>query len=270
MSRKRLFIDTPWMVAHRGARDQAPENTRAAFDRALSSGADGIEFDVQLSKDGVPVLYHDRTLYQISGRRQRVGDLTLDQLRRLDWGQWFAPDFSGEPLLTLDYMFALYAGCTRLLLEIKSRRVDRRTGRSERLVSAVVDALDRVPEPFQDGQLFLLSFDPEVLAAAHRLRPNLDCVLNIDLPRGTRAGRSVLDKAVAAISTPLAAITLDVKRVVPDLGRRIHEQGFGLMTYACNTPRQVEKAMSAEADVIMTDRPGWLYERQQGKRSTEN
>ena len=55
----------PWIVAHRGAGREAPENTRAAFDAALAHGVAGLEFDVQLSRDGVPVIYHDRTLARI-------------------------------------------------------------------------------------------------------------------------------------------------------------------------------------------------------------
>ena len=260
MSRDQWFADTPWIVAHRGARDEAPENTRTAFDRALDAGVDGIEFDVQISKDGVPVIYHDRTLYQVSRRRRRVGDQTLEQLRQIDWGEWFASDFAGEPLLTLDEMLHRYAGRTRLLLEIKSRKIDRSTGRSDRLVTAVVEAVDRAKEKLAAGQLFILSFDPDVLAAIHHHRAHLPCVLNLELPRGESEGIAALESAINTIEAPLAAIDVPIKRIRPAFGNTLHERDVALMTYSCNTQGQVDKAVSAGVDVIMTDRPKWIME----------
>jgi glycerophosphoryl diester phosphodiesterase len=76
-------------IAHRGASGEAPENTLAAFDLALRQGADGIEFDVHLSSDGVPVVIHDSRLERTTSGSGRVGDLPSAILKRLDAGSWF-------------------------------------------------------------------------------------------------------------------------------------------------------------------------------------
>jgi len=104
---------TPWIIAHRGARTEAPENTYAAFDKALTYNLDGIELDVQLTRDGVPVLYHDRTLYKISGLRKYISDLTYDELLSHDFGAWYSPAFSGETILTLKETLERYVHRTR-------------------------------------------------------------------------------------------------------------------------------------------------------------
>jgi glycerophosphoryl diester phosphodiesterase len=73
----------PLIIGHRGASAVAPENTMAAFEAAIAAGADGIEFDVHLSRDGVPVIIHDDTLQRTHGLRQRVVDMTADELREV-------------------------------------------------------------------------------------------------------------------------------------------------------------------------------------------
>src|SRR5215216_1412155 len=74
----------PLIIAHRGASAVAPENTLAAFEAAIAAGADGIEFDVRLSRDGVPVVIHDDTLYRTAGVRGRVADMSVDQLNQFE------------------------------------------------------------------------------------------------------------------------------------------------------------------------------------------
>jgi glycerophosphoryl diester phosphodiesterase len=74
----------PLIIGHRGASAVAPENTIAAFEAAIAAGADGIEFDVRLSRDGVPVVIHDETLYRTHGVRRRVVDLSARELKQFD------------------------------------------------------------------------------------------------------------------------------------------------------------------------------------------
>jgi glycerophosphoryl diester phosphodiesterase len=89
------------IIAHRGFSAIAPENTLAAFSAALLHGADSIEFDVQLSGDGVPVVIHDTTLDKTTGTGGFVREKTLDQLKALDAGAWFSERFAGERIPTL-------------------------------------------------------------------------------------------------------------------------------------------------------------------------
>ena len=90
------------VIAHRGASGHAPENTLAAFRKAVSLGAPFIETDLQLSRDARFVAIHDATVDRTTGGRGAVHDLTLAELRRLDAGSWFGSEYAGERLPTLD------------------------------------------------------------------------------------------------------------------------------------------------------------------------
>src|SRR5713101_3305241 len=92
----------PIIVAHRGASAVAPENTIAAFRGAVDAGADAIELDVQLSKDGELMVFHDVWLQRTSNGRGRVGTFTSAELRRLSAGAWFHPSYEAEKIPTLD------------------------------------------------------------------------------------------------------------------------------------------------------------------------
>ena len=146
----------PWAIAHRGASSSHPENTIAAFGAALEQRCDGIELDVQLSADGVPFVYHDRTLAKIGGGRRRLATLNSAELARQDAGAWFEPRFRGERIPTLRSVLERYARRTTLLVELKVRERHRERGGHEQLalsVAALVRSL-RLEE-----RLFVLSFD---------------------------------------------------------------------------------------------------------------
>lgn len=81
--------EKPLIIAHRGASALAPENTLAAFRRAIEDGADGIEFDVRLSRDGVPVVIHDAGLRRVAKIRRSVASFTSEELAKIDVGSWF-------------------------------------------------------------------------------------------------------------------------------------------------------------------------------------
>lgn len=80
---------TPLIIAHRGSSAVAPENTIAAFSQALKDGTEGIEFDVRLTRDGVPVVFHDSTLKRIAGAEDRISEIRSDELKSIDAGSWF-------------------------------------------------------------------------------------------------------------------------------------------------------------------------------------
>lgn len=95
----------PFIFAHRGASAHAPENTLAAFELAIAQNADGIELDVKLSADGQVVVIHDPTVDRTTGAHGRVKDLSLAELRSLNAGSFFAPNFAGEKIPTLEEVF---------------------------------------------------------------------------------------------------------------------------------------------------------------------
>ena len=115
-------MNLPFFWAHRGASHWAPENTMTAFSMAVASDADGLELDIHLSRDGVPVVIHDETLDRTTDGCGAVAEMTLQHLQRLDAGSWFAPEFAGEPIPALDQVLKVFGGQLRLNLELKDFR----------------------------------------------------------------------------------------------------------------------------------------------------
>ena len=97
----------PLIIAHRGDVSNAPENTLPAFQSAYESGADGVELDVRLTRDDQLVVFHDRGLKRLGGMRGLVTNTTLDEMRSMDVGEWFGPEFRGLQTPTLDEVFEL-------------------------------------------------------------------------------------------------------------------------------------------------------------------
>lgn len=161
----------PLILGHRGASAVAPENTLAAFSRAIREGADGIEFDVRLSRDGVPVVIHDATLNRTGLVSGSVGELTAAELQRIDVGSWFAKRaggnrFSGERLPTLAAVFDLFAtGKGVLYVEMKCG-VDE----APRLASAVVRQLS---EQKMRERVVVESFDLTAIQEIKRIDPDV-------------------------------------------------------------------------------------------------
>ncbi len=121
------------IIAHRGASAVAPENTLAAFQKAVKVGADGIEFDVQLAKDGVPVVFHDSELQRIGQKQGLVSGFTSKELQTLDVGSWFNlknpnkanPKFSAETIPTLAHLLEFLNDYKGLIyIELKCRETE--------------------------------------------------------------------------------------------------------------------------------------------------
>src|SRR3989304_1235432 len=104
---KAPLLPLPLNIAHRGASGHAPENTLAAFRLAMEMGAQMIELDLHQSRDGVPVVIHDTSLWRTAGIRRNVGSLTLREIKRLDVGSWFNPQFKDQRIPTLEEVLEL-------------------------------------------------------------------------------------------------------------------------------------------------------------------
>ena len=114
-------MNKPLNIAHRGASTIAPENTIAAFRKALEVGAGGLEFDVHFSKDGVPVIIHDEKLERTTNCHGLVQDLNLAELQALDAGSWFSTEFAGVSIPTLDQVLDEYHSSDLVLnIELKN------------------------------------------------------------------------------------------------------------------------------------------------------
>lgn len=155
----------PLIFGHRGAIANAPMNTLAAFQLAVEQGADGVELDVHLCQDEHIVVVHDFTVDKTTDGQGAVKSLTLAQLRALDAGGWFADEFAGERIPTLDEVFAAFAGKLYFNVELKSRPADRRD-----LESAVADCIRR--HGLID-QTLVSSFDTQILQRFRAICPDV-------------------------------------------------------------------------------------------------
>jgi glycerophosphoryl diester phosphodiesterase len=231
------------VIAHRGAKHACPENTRAAFDRALEEGADGIELDLRLSCDGVPVVFHDHTLRKLGQPGRRFSGLTLAELRQLDFGGWFDPGYAGEPIPTLAEVLERYGGRTELSLELKTAHDP---ARNTELLHCTLELLRAAN--VMDSVL-LLCFDVSLLVSAHARLPRLRCVLNALGPDAALA---------AAAGMPwLHGIDVDIRWLTPAAGVKLRAGGKALMSYTCNTEQHLRAAQAAGVAAVITNRPGW-------------
>ncbi len=239
----------PWIVAHRGAMAEAPENTISAFERAVSHDTDGIELDVQLTRDGIPVICHDRTLERITGEKTVLSSLSYSRLQELDFGDWFSHEFSGETIPTLESVLLRYARQTALMIEIKSVSNRRRALEvKEQVAQTVIDLIRRCVPAARLPEIFILSFDPDILEMAFSVAPDLQYVQNLKAPFQSL---SVLEK----IAGMRSAFTLPMDRLDAAFIRRVHDMGKRFMTYPCNTPDEVDAALALDIDVVMSNDP---------------
>lgn len=224
----------PLCIAHRGASVEAPENTLAAFRRALALGADGIELDVQVTRDGEAVVFHDTTLARLTGRRGRLARLSLRELREVR--------VQGEPIPTLAEALALTRRRTVVQIEIK-RGV---------AVAPVVRALCRA----RPGTgVMLASFDTAIVAEARRLAPHIPRMLI------TRGGGHVRAETLIPVLAALGAggVSIDHRAIrSPAVVSALHRCGLSVWCWTVNDARTMLRLASWGVDAILSDNPALL------------
>lgn len=228
------------IIAHRGASHAYAENTQAAFDAALDECADGIELDLQLSADGIPVVFHDNRLDKLGQPRARVRDLTLSQLQALDVGRWFGP--VPARILTLTEVLARYSDRTRLYLEIK--HTEHRPQRHLQLAEAVAWEITQFP---QACGLSVLSFHWQALAVVKQIAPDTPCVRNLDNRWGALMLRRYLHE--------LSGICINVDRFGPKQLAMLSALDKPLYSYTCDTREQLVHAISLGVTHVITNHP---------------
>ena len=155
----------PIIIAHRGASNLAPENTLASFRLAKRLGADGIECDVQLTKDHQLVIAHDYQVDEHTGTKGDIFDMTFDELRQLDFGKWKSPEFEGEKIPTLDEVMDIGKDMKMMHIELKPY-LERDADFPERVIDAVTNA-------HMEDKVVLTSFQYGLLARIKQLRPEI-------------------------------------------------------------------------------------------------
>ena len=193
----------PVRIAHRGASGAglAPENTLAAFEKAIQIGVDVLEIDVHSTRDGQIVVLHDASLERTTDRRGLVRELSLEQVRRADAGSWFGSEFKREKIPLLEEVLELARHRALLLIEIKADFI------TERILQIIASM--RAEE-----QVVVQAFNPQTVQRVKLLNPGLPAALLIGklstVPsrlRARRLARQVLQVGANALSIWHGALT---------------------------------------------------------------
>jgi glycerophosphoryl diester phosphodiesterase len=222
------------IIAHRGAAGAAPENTMASFQRAIIDKADWIELDVQENADDVIVVVHDSDFMKVAGIDLKVWDATNENLRDLDIGSWYAPEYSNQRVPTLRQALELAKDKLGVVIELKYY------GHNRNLESRVVDIVEQTG---MESDIMIMSLKIDGLKKAAVLRPAwtrglLNTTSIGDLTR--------LDLDFLALNSMAASATMI---------HRAHKQGMKVYVWTVNDPVQMSVMMSRGVDGIITDEP---------------
>ncbi len=233
------------VVAHRGFSGSAPENTLAAFQKAVEAGADAIELDVRLSADGEIVVIHDDALDRTTNGKGKVAAYSLLELKRLDAGSWFGTQFSGERIPTLKEVLELTKGRSLLNIELKSGGPGS---------YAITDLADRSLQAVQQAgmlhQVLFSSFDPSGLERIQQRNPAIPTALVLNqlwtFPRDVTGGKSF-------------TMLNGRKSVVNSVNiSRAHQEGIKIMVWTLNDEKEMEEFIALGVDGIITNYPDRL------------
>lgn len=225
------------ITAHRGASIAAPENTMAAFRRAMEAGATYAELDVQRTADGRIIVLHDGDVMRMGGDPRKVKDLTAAELQAIDVGRKYDPEFAGEVPPTLEEVIALVRGRMKINVELKYNVPD------PGLVPAVIELLRR--EDFLD-QVVITSLDYAALKQVESLEPRL------------HTGHIVTAAVGNVLRSEADFLSLNSARASASLVRKAHAAGKGVHVWTVNEPEVMLRMIERGVDNIITDDPALL------------
>ncbi len=237
----------PIRVAHRGASGSglAPENTLAAFERAIQLGVDAVEIDVRATRDGVVIVMHDPTIDRTTDREGPVDEWTYAQLREADAGAWFGNGFVGERIPTLQEAFDLLRHHALAVVEIKADWLAERVLK----VAHDVDVAD---------QIVIQSFSPETVRRINAVDPSVPTALLIgNLPtspsrmRARRVAREVLAVGANILNVWHAALT-------PPFFEEMRKRGVSVWTWTVDEGAVLRDVIQMGVQGVITNYPDRL------------
>jgi glycerophosphoryl diester phosphodiesterase len=239
------------LIAHRGASHDAPENTIAAFRLAWEQGANGIEGDFRLTRDGEIVCLHDATTGRTAGVDLAVADSTLAQLRELDAGAWKGGAWAGEPIPTLREVIATVPPGKKLFIELKS---------GPEILSPLADVLNG--SGLDPEQVAIFSFDEELITASRELFPRSKRLWITDYTRDWLSGgwKPTIGEILQTLErTGVDGLASEAHRLVDAaFVQAIRAAGMELHLWTVDAPRTAARFLALGVDSIITNRPGWL------------
>ena len=246
----------PLIIGHRGSSAAAPENTLAAFAQALADGADGVEFDVRLARDGVPVCVHDATLERTALRPGRVDALTSSELRGLDAGTWFnrrfprlaRESYARERIPTLAEVLELVGPRSKAVyVEMKCEDA----AAYPRLARAVVEV---IRASGLNDRAVVKSFEHAAVREARRLAPEIRAAALFDVKwsRPVIAAREVVARALACDAQEVSLHRSLLRPAVAEAARR---HGLETIIWTADTPAWLARAVKLGLRAVITNRP---------------
>ncbi|MFS0751509.1 glycerophosphodiester phosphodiesterase [Oceanobacillus sp. 1P07AA] len=228
------------IIAHRGASRYAPENTRSSFELAYQLNADGIETDVQLSKDGIPILFHDEKIKRTTRKKGYIHEYTYNELKKLDIGSWFGSQYIGETIMSLEE-FLLWVIDKPLLLhlELKNNVFD-----YPRLEAITYNLVERY------GLLDRTFFSTFSTRSIQRLNK-----ISIDTNIGWLTSKSRHQLPLFSRALGANAIHIKYRLLQPKLVQQAKTENIPLRVYTVNKPKQILRCFQYKCDSIFTDVP---------------
>ena len=240
----------PLIIAHRGDSAHVPENTLASFAAALEVGADLVEFDVQLTKDGQVVVIHDASVDRTTTGRGRVRDLTLAEIRALSAGypSRFGEAHRGERVPTLAEALGLLKDRARVMVEIKADSV---TDDAEGGIEA--RSIAEVRKTGMEKDVAFLSFSRRALLRCRKLAP--------EIVRGHLFEKAEPGEVLAGAREVASELVMPEKRMLSDeLRDRGREAGLKLATWVVDDPEELRRLARFDLYGVASNRPGVMLD----------
>jgi glycerophosphoryl diester phosphodiesterase len=254
MSRGQISKSVPLIIGHRGASAHAPENTLASFDLAFIWEADGIEFDVRLARDGVPVVIHDASFVRTAYLERRVEEFDSTVIEKFYAGEWFNlrnpsrafEDFAFERIPTLAQVFERY-GEHHLYVEMKCEEPSRRAD----LARAVVRLMR---EHGLGERVVVKSFEHDSLVEVKRLAPDVRtaALFGRSWPRPLLPAARILADAAACGADEISLHRSLLRRGTVQAA---HRSGFAVVAWTVNSSVLLRRAVSLGLRAVITDYP---------------
>lgn len=236
------------IIAHRGASAYYPENTMIAFEKAVEMGAEMIEMDVMLSKDGIPIVFHDAKLNQHTNGNSYVKYYTLKELKELDAGSWFNPKFSNQKIPTLEEVLHFASGKIALNIEIKTEAV------SDQIKNGVEEkVLQLVKEHGMQKHVLFSSFDYRAVRHFKRLDANIPVALLYEKNQSNRLLPHQLVKKYNVDAFNCSYRQLKKKWIAD-----INKYNIPAFIYTVDSKRRMQKLIAGGVTGIFTNKPDLL------------
>lgn len=244
-----VLTDDFVIIAHRGASGYAPEHTIPAYDLAVSSGADYIEIDLQMTKDGELIALHDSEVDRTTNGSGQASQLTLKEIKALDAGSWFNeqnpqsadPSYENLEIPSLDEIFQRYGTTVNYYIETKS------AGMEDKLIHL----LREYSILGSESKVIIQSFYSKSLRKIYKLEPGIPL---IQLYRYSNKAR-LTDNELRSLKKYASGIGVNFEKVDEDYIKKVHRHGLAVHLFTVNTDEDIQRTFEMGANGVFTDFP---------------